>query len=55
MAGVGWNWIMIIFKDGLKMSLVESWNCDNSVKITWMLIHVSKTGMDAEGSFQYPF
>jgi len=55
MAGVGWNWIVIIFKGGLKVSLVESSNCDNSLKITWMLSHVRRTGRDAEGSVQYPF
>jgi hypothetical protein len=44
MAGGGWNWIMIRFKGGLKMGLVESSNCDNSLKSTWMLNHVELEG-----------
>jgi len=44
MTGGGWNWILIISKDGLKMCLVESSKCDNSLKCTWMLSHVELEG-----------
>jgi len=36
MAGGGWSWIMIVFKGGLKMGLVEYSNSDNSLKSNWL-------------------
>jgi len=48
MAGGGWNWIVIRFKGELKMGLVESSNCDKSLKSTWMLNHVELEGIRKE-------
>ena len=53
MTGGGWNWILIISKDGLKMCLVESSKCDNSLKCTWMLSHVELEGGGAEESVHF--
>jgi len=41
---------MIIFKGGLKMSLVESSNSENSLKSTWMFSRAELEGRKEEYS-----